>query len=167
LSSLWIALLLPLALAAVIFLSGSLAAKFFDYTQLHPAVARRLTAALFIAYALLRLGLSADRLLQSRPAPEWHMSAETSAPVHATLVRRIEPVYPPAARQARLEGKVRFRALINLDGSVQEVKIVSGDPLLVSAAIDAVQQWVYSPVFVNGKASPAWTDIEISFRLKQ
>jgi TonB family protein len=164
LSQLWIALLLPLALAALVFLGGSMAAKLFDYTQAHPAVARKITMAIVMGYALLRLGVSVVRL--SHPAPDWHMSPGTSYPIRATLVHRVEPVYPPAARQARIEGTVRFSALINPDGTVYQVKVMSGSPLLVSAAIDAVQQWIYSPVMVNGKASAAWTDIEISFRLK-
>jgi TonB family protein len=78
----------------------------------------------------------------------------------AQRVKEVEPVYPPAAKQAGVQGNVRLRATINKDGSVMDVQVLSGPPQLVNAAIDAVQQWRYSP----GKEVRA-TIVSISFLL--
>jgi TonB family protein len=67
------------------------------------------------------------------------------------LTHRVEPVYPPLARQANIQGTVVFRIFVGKDGSVQNLKLVSGHPLLVPAAQEAVHQWRYDPVLVNGK----------------
>jgi protein TonB len=69
----------------------------------------------------------------------------------ATLIRRIEPIYPPLAKQAHREGRVELRAIIGTDGNIQSLQIVSGDPLLVRSAVEAVQQWHYKPTILNGQ----------------
>ena len=74
----------------------------------------------------------------------------------AKLVRQPKPVYPPLARQARIQGTVRFNAIIGRDGTIQNLQLVSGHPLLVPSAQDAVKQWVYQPTLLNGEpAAPA------------
>jgi TonB family protein len=77
-----------------------------------------------------------------------------SAVQAARIVRRELPVYPPLARTARISGVVRLQAIIAVDGSIAELNVVSGHPLLIAAAIDAVQQWVYKPTVLNGSRCP-------------
>jgi TonB family protein len=61
------------------------------------------------------------------------------------LVRRVEPLYPPLAKSMRIQGAVRMAAVIDEDGTVAALKLISGHPLLVNAAMDAVKQWRYQP----------------------
>jgi protein TonB len=63
----------------------------------------------------------------------------------AKLVKQAKPLYPPLAKQARIQGKVMLNAVIGKDGAIQNLTVASGHPLLVQAALDAVRQWVYQP----------------------
>jgi protein TonB len=76
-----------------------------------------------------------------------------------------EPVYPPKAREARIQGVVRFSALISADGAVHRLRLVSGHPLLVAPAQEAVKQWRYRPTYLNGTPAEVLTEIEVHFRL--
>ena len=67
------------------------------------------------------------------------------------LIRRVEPVYPEMAKQARVQGKVTLRIAVDEEGNVSDVSVIEGHPLLDDAAINAVRQWKYSPTFLNGK----------------
>jgi protein TonB len=84
----------------------------------------------------------------------------------ARLIRRVEPLYPPLARQARISGTVRLRAIISADGAVEQLNVLSGHPLLIRAATDAVQQWRYRPTLLSGRATPVSTEIEVNFVLR-
>jgi protein TonB len=81
------------------------------------------------------------------------------------LIERVEPVYPPLAMQARIQGTVRFNATIDKEGHIQKLTLVSGHPLLVQSAQQAVQQWVYRPTLLNGEPVAVITTIEVSFSL--
>jgi TonB family protein len=81
------------------------------------------------------------------------------------LIHRVDPVYPPLARQARIQGTVRFTGIIGRDGSVQSVQLVSGHPLLVESARQAVMQWLYKPTLLNGQPVEVVTQIEVGFSL--
>ncbi|MGA2212795.1 MAG: energy transducer TonB, partial [Bryobacteraceae bacterium] len=83
----------------------------------------------------------------------------------ANLVRKVTPLYPPLAKQARIQGVVRFTAIIGKDGSIQNLQLVSGHPLLVQAAKDAVSQWQYKPTLLNGEPVEVVTTIEVNFTL--
>jgi len=85
----------------------------------------------------------------------------------ANLVRKVTPVYPPLAKQARIQGTVRFTAIIGKDGTIQNLQLVSGHPLLVAAAQDAVKQWVYKPTLLNGDPVEVVTQIDVNFTLSQ
>jgi TonB family protein len=80
-------------------------------------------------------------------------------------VSTVEPVYPPLARQARISGTVRLTVKIAKDGSIQYVQLISGHPLLVAAAVDAVKQYVYNPVLLNGSPVEAITQVDVNFSL--
>jgi periplasmic protein TonB len=85
----------------------------------------------------------------------------------AKLVRQPKPVYPPLAKQARIQGVVRFQAIIGRDGTIQNLQLVSGHPLLVPSAQEAVKQWVYQPTLLNGEPVEVITQIDVNFTLSQ
>ena len=82
-----------------------------------------------------------------------------------TLLHQVAPVYPKAAKFQRIEGPVTLQAIVNEDGSVQDVKVVSGEPLLAHAAQQAVAQWRYSPYLLNGKPVSMRAEITVQFKL--
>jgi TonB family protein len=82
-----------------------------------------------------------------------------------SLISKVEPVYPPPAKQARIQGTVRFTAVIGKDGRVQDLQLVSGHPLLVAAAQVAVKQWVYKPTLFKGEPVEVVTPVEVTFVL--
>jgi protein TonB len=83
----------------------------------------------------------------------------------AMLLRKVDPVYPTLARQMRIEGTVRFLAVIGKEGEVQNLKYVSGPQALEKAAADAVKHWVYRPTLLDGRPVEVSTQIEIGFTL--
>ncbi|HYW67261.1 MAG TPA: TonB family protein [Candidatus Dormibacteraeota bacterium] len=85
----------------------------------------------------------------------------------ARLVNKVQPLYPPLARQTRISGTVKLHAIIGKDGSVQQLQMVSGHPLLVQAALDAVRQWRYQPTLLNGEPVEVDTEIDVIFSLAQ
>jgi protein TonB len=85
----------------------------------------------------------------------------------ANLVEKVTPVYPPLAKQARIQGTVSYTATINKDGTIQSLEVISGHPLLVEAATDAVKQWVYRPTLLNGNPVEVITQIDVNFTLSQ
>ncbi len=81
------------------------------------------------------------------------------------LVRQIQPLYPPLAKQARIQGTVKMNATIARDGTVQNVTVVSGLPVLAQAAMDAVRQWIYQPTLLNGQPVEVSTEVNLNFTL--
>jgi len=77
----------------------------------------------------------------------------------------VEPVYPLIAKQARIAGDVRIDAIIDTDGNVVEMKVLSGHPLLVQAALNAVSQWRYEPTYLNEVPVPVVLAVTVTFRL--
>jgi len=85
----------------------------------------------------------------------------------AMLINRVQPMYPPLARQTRISGTVRLHAIIGKNGAVQQLEVISGHPLLVQAALDAVRQWRYRPTLLNGEPVEVDTTIDVIFSLNQ
>src|SRR5712672_1387095 len=81
------------------------------------------------------------------------------------LVKRIQPNYPPLARQARIQGQVVLHAVISKDGSIENLTLISGHPMLAPAAIDAVKQWKYKPYLLNGEPVEVDTEVQVNFTL--
>ena len=81
------------------------------------------------------------------------------------LISKVQPTYPPLARQARVQGTVVLHALIGNDGSIQDLSVVSGHPMLTQAAMDAVKQWRYQPYLLNGEPVLVETTINVNFQL--
>ena len=108
-----------------------------------------------------------DRLrLQVDNRPSAPQQIRVGAMVQAAnLVHSVEPVYPPLARQARIQGTVRFNIMVSKEGAVEQMTLVSGHPLLVSAAQDALRQFKYRPVMLNGKPIAVQTTVDVNFVL--
>jgi len=83
----------------------------------------------------------------------------------ARLISAPKPAYPRLAAEARIQGIVVLDAVIGKDGHVEDLRAVSGSPLLMQAAIDAVKQWVYRPTYLNGKAVDIATEVDVHFQL--
>jgi TonB family protein len=81
------------------------------------------------------------------------------------VVSKVQPIYPPDAKAARIQGSVVIAAIIGKDGNIQNVRLISGHPLLAPAAIDAVKQWKYRPYLLNGQAVEVDTQMTVNFWL--
>jgi TonB family protein len=85
--------------------------------------------------------------------------------MRGVLVKKVAPVYPPLARQARIQGIVILKVLINKSGDVFDVQLVSGHPMLAPAAMEAVKQWKYQPYLLNGDPVEVETNVQVIFRI--
>ncbi|MCU1302469.1 MAG: Energy transducer TonB [Candidatus Sulfotelmatobacter sp.] len=81
------------------------------------------------------------------------------------LVRKVNPNYPPLARQARIQGTVVLHAVISKDGTIENLTLVSGHPMLAPSAIEAVKQWKYKPYLLNGEPVEVDTEVQVNFTL--
>src|SRR5580692_3793405 len=89
----------------------------------------------------------------------------SSGVISGLLIRRVNPAYPPLARQARIQGQVLLRAQISKEGSIENLQLISGHPMLVQSALDAVKQWKYKPYLLNGEPVEVDTEIQVNFTL--
>ncbi len=85
----------------------------------------------------------------------------------ANIVRKVQPVYPPLAKSARVQGTVEFSATISKEGRVENLQLLRGHPLLVNAARDAILQWQYRPTLLNGQPVEVLTTITVNFTLSE
>jgi TonB family protein len=98
----------------------------------------------------------------------WHSLVEFMRDQHpATLISRVSPNYPPEAKARGIQGQVAVEVIIGKNGSVSALQLLSGDPLLAPAAMEAVRQWRYQPLLVNGQPVPIRTTITVNFTLSQ
>jgi TonB family protein len=81
------------------------------------------------------------------------------------VISKVQPVYPPIAREARIQGSCVLKALINKQGNVADLTAISGHPLLLPAAIDAVKQWRFNPYYMNGQPVEVETQVTVNFEL--
>ena len=102
----------------------------------------------------------------SAPAPAGQRLRVGENDQAANLVSQVKPVYPDLAKSARVEGVVLLEAEISAEGTVEKVNALTGDPLLIGAAVNAVKQWRYKPTLVNGKPVPIITTITLVFSLR-
>ena len=108
----------------------------------------------------------------AQPKPKAEVAPNPAKPItvsqgvqEAKILKRVVPVYPPLARQARVSGTVRLIGVIAKDGTMQQLQLVSGHPLLVDAALSAVRQWIYRPTLLNGQAVEVIAPIDVIFSL--
>ncbi len=109
-------------------------------------------------------------VLSSTPVAVPHIATPqrvrvSSGVTSGLLVHRVSPVYPPLARQARIQGTVILQAQISKDGSIQNLQLISGHPMLAPAAIEAVKQWKYKPYLLNGEPVEVETQVQVNFTL--
>jgi protein TonB len=97
-----------------------------------------------------------------KPKTPAHISEGVMA---AALIYKVQPLYPPIARAIHLAGTVRLRAIIGTGGSVRELEVLSGNPILANPAMQAVRQWRYRPTRLNGEAVEVETLITVNFVL--
>ncbi len=106
--------------------------------------------------------------------PSAQGSGESGAPrsirvggnvAQANLIYQVAPVYPPIAKAAHISGTVVLHAIIGKDGTIQDLQYVSGPPLLMKSAMDAVRQWRYKPTVINGNPVEVDTTITVIFTL--
>ena len=106
-----------------------------------------------------------------RPAPARKPDATpiriSSKVSQSQLIYGPKPIYPKLALTARIEGTVRLQATISRDGRIENLHVLSGHPLLNGPAMDAVRNWRYHPVLLNGDPVEVITEIEVNFRLSQ
>ncbi len=94
-----------------------------------------------------------DPVLRKESMPEW------------MLLHKVQPAYPAEALQHRIQGTVRLTAVIGRDGRIEYLGVISGHPLLLSAALKAGRQWAYRPTLLFDKPVRVITEIEVQFRL--
>jgi protein TonB len=111
---------------------------------------------------ILSSSSSAPKLSKTVPAQRVRVSQGVTK---GMLIYRIEPTYPPVARLARIQGVVVLTAIIGKDGTIQNLQLVSGHPLLAPAAIEAVKQWRYKPFLLNGQPVEVETTVNVIFQL--
>jgi protein TonB len=85
----------------------------------------------------------------------------------ATPLHKVEPIYPTLAKQAGISGTVELMGVLGVDGRIHELRVVSGHPLLIKAAMDAVKQWVFAPTTLNGEPVEVQAPIQVNFILKR
>lgn len=84
----------------------------------------------------------------------------------ATPLQKVDPIYPSIARAARVSGTVELLGVLGTDGRIHELKVLRGHPLLITAALEAVRQWVFAPTILNGQAVEVAAPITVNFILK-
>jgi protein TonB len=94
-------------------------------------------------------------------APPPHVSVM----MEGNLIHKVQPVYPPTARSARVQGAVVLRAIISKSGTIENLQVASGHPWLVKAAMDAVRQWPYRPYILNREPVEVETRVTVNFIL--
>lgn len=108
------------------------------------------------------------------PAPTHQAAERPTHPMRvsqgvqeAKLIKKVLPVYPEIARSIRQFGTVRLMAVIGKDGHIHDVQVLGGPAYLVTAAVAAVEQWVYKPTLLNGEAVEVIAPITVNFTLSQ
>jgi len=110
----------------------------------------------------LRCAVNAQPVLAPTRALRVAVSASGQA---SRLLQLVAPLYPPAARQARIQGIVTAHVTVGTDGHVKEATLISGHPLLAPAALEALKQYVYSPMVLDGQLVEVSSEVDVPFRL--
>jgi periplasmic protein TonB len=107
---------------------------------------------------------TAEKAIPTAPIKQIHVSTGVQA---AKLITQVNPLYPVLARQARVAGTVRLMAIIGRDGAIRNLQVMSGHPLLMPAAVEAVKLWRYQPTLLNGGPVEVITQIDVNFTLSR
>jgi protein TonB len=99
------------------------------------------------------------------PPPAVAKPTRVSRMMDGLLIHRVQPDYPVIAKRAGIQGPVMISALISKEGTIENLRVLSGHPMLTSAAINAVKQWRYRPYILNGDPIEVDTQITVNFFL--
>ena len=103
-------------------------------------------------------------VIPARPVPSVRTFRQSTI-LEGSLLRKVQPIYPPPARIVRIQGPVVVAAIISRAGTMEHVQAISGHPMLIPAAVEAVSQWRYRPYILNGEAIEVETQITVNFLL--
>jgi protein TonB len=106
-------------------------------------------------------------LVLAPPPPTATHQPRVSRMMEGNLIHRVQPDYPAPARQVRVQGTVILRAMISREGAIENLQVLSGHPMLVQAAVDAVRQWRYRPYMLNGEPVEVETQVTVNFVLSK
>lgn len=109
---------------------------------------------------LLHTGIPVTPTIQRTSPKRWRVSGGVA---QGLLIQDVKPIYPKIAQAAGVQGEVILQAVIGKDGLIKNLRAISGNPLLVKAALDAVQQWRYRPYLLNGEPVEVETQITVRF----
>jgi protein TonB len=110
------------------------------------------------------IGTGLNSIVPPPPTPSVH-PLRVSRMMEGNLIYRVQPQYPPLARQARVQGMVVLRAMISREGKIENLQVVSGPPMLVQSAMNAVLQWRYRPYYLNNEPVEVETQVTVNFTL--
>jgi protein TonB len=99
------------------------------------------------------------------PPPAVTHRPPLSRMMEGNLIFRVQPDYPALARQVQVQGQVVLRAMISREGTIENLQVLSGHPMLVRAAVDAVRQWRYRPYVLNDEPVAVETEVKVNFVL--
>lgn len=105
------------------------------------------------------------KVVPKPPKPEGTRLRISQGVSLGQLVNKVEPIYPPLARSARVQGQVVLNAIISKHGTIEDLHVLSGHPMLIQAALDAVRQWRYKPFLLNGEPVEVETTVTVIFNL--
>jgi protein TonB len=109
-------------------------------------------------------GMGNGPVVKAAPPKKINVSSGVMA---SKIINQVQPVYPPIARAARISGTVSLAATIGKDGTIQNLRVVSGPPMLQQAALDAVRRWRYKPTVLDGVPVDVETTISVVFSLNE
>ena len=89
----------------------------------------------------------------------------TKSEGQSAATTKVQPDYPPIARQLKIEGPVELEAVVSESGTVEKVNIVSGNPILTKPAVEALKKWKFAPFTADGKAVRALVPVGLNFKL--
>jgi len=106
-----------------------------------------------------------DQVVKSDSQPRGEATKRVAMPA-ARVVKRVDPVYPDTARKEHLEGTVKLHAIIDKDGNIRSLRVISGRCSLARASVDAVRQWHFMPTLINGDHVEVDTEVDVNFQMR-
>jgi protein TonB len=119
-----------------------------------------------LLFFAIPLALKAQNPPEAKPSQQGTDSKHHQV-TSAHIIHKVAPKYPKEARKQYVEGTVRLHTIIAKDGSIKNLEVISGHPLLVDAALKAVRKWRYSPTLLDGQPVEVDTTIDVNFELNK
>jgi protein TonB len=109
------------------------------------------------------LGIGNAPSVVARPAPRTGPIKVSQGVIAGLAISQPSPIYPPIAKAAHVQGTVILHAMISKNGTIEDLKVISGPPMLTGSALDAVRRWRYKPYILNGDPTEVETTINVNF----